>query len=102
MIISGIEPSEHFEIPTGWIRTYAPTSKGVPSAESLTAETAADLVASFVDPALNKSSTTRTWNPNKLTWVCGHERPARGPSRRVKRTSDAQRQRQAACQSESW
>jgi hypothetical protein len=36
-VISGIEPFERFDIPIDWTRTYVPTSKGVPSAESFTA-----------------------------------------------------------------
>jgi Nucleotidyl transferase AbiEii toxin, Type IV TA system len=55
-VISDIEPFEHFDIPHDWIRTYPTTVKGVPSAESFTAEPAAALVATFVDPALDKSS----------------------------------------------
>lgn len=67
--ISGIEPFEHFDIPPDWTRTYPSTAKGVPSAASFTAETAAALVATFVDPALDKSSNTATWDPQALTWI---------------------------------
>lgn len=78
--LSRIEPFQHFDIPADWIRTYATTAKGVPSAESLTAATAADLVASFVDPALDKSSTTRTWDPDKLTWIAATSGPTAAPA----------------------
>lgn len=67
--ISGIDPFEHFDIPTDWTRTYPSTAKGVPAAASMTAETAAALVAAFVDPALDRNSNMGTWDPQKLDWV---------------------------------
>jgi hypothetical protein len=67
--LSNIAPFERFDIPTDWTRTYPSTAKGVPSAASFTAKTAADLVASFIDPALDKSSNTATWDPQTLAWV---------------------------------
>ena len=74
-VTSGIEPFEHFDIPDDWTWTYTTTAKGVPSAESFTAETAAVLVASLVDPALDKSSNNGIWDPDNLAWVASHERP---------------------------
>ncbi len=68
-VISGLGPIEHFEIPNDWTRTYPTTSKGVPVAESFTAEAAADLVALLVDRALDKRSITGIWNPRTLSWV---------------------------------
>lgn len=68
-ILSRIAPFEHFTIPSGWNRTYPTTAKGVPSAESFTAETAATLVATFIAPALDSSSHTGTWDPLKLAWT---------------------------------
>jgi len=67
--LSKIGPFEHFDIPAEWARTYPATAKGVPAAESFTAQTAADLVASFVDPALGKHPKRATWNPQALTWI---------------------------------
>ena len=67
--ISGIEPFEHFDIPSDWARTYPSTAKGVPTAETFTAETAAALITTLVDPALGKSSNTGTWVPQRLAWV---------------------------------
>jgi hypothetical protein len=49
-------PFGHFGVAAEWTRTYPATAKGVPAAESLSVQTAAALVASFVDPALGKSS----------------------------------------------
>lgn len=67
-MISGIEPFEHFQIPDDWTRTYPATATGVPIAESFNATTAAKVVATLIDPALNKSPTTATWNPQDLAW----------------------------------
>lgn len=69
--ISGMDPFDHFDIPADWRRTYPATAKGVPSAEAYTAETAAALIAAFIDPALNKSSNPGTWDPQNLQWS-GH------------------------------
>ena len=67
-ITSGIEPFEHFEIPTDWTRTYLATAKGVTIAESFNATTAAQVVAALIDPALTSESNMATWNPKKLAW----------------------------------
>jgi hypothetical protein len=67
-LISNIDPFDHFDIPADWTRTYPTTAKGVPVATGFTASTAAVLVASFVDPALDKSSNTATWDPQALAW----------------------------------
>jgi len=67
-LISNIAAFDHFDIPADWTRTYPTTAKGVPSAASFTAETAAALVAPFLEPALNKSSNTATWDPQTLAW----------------------------------
>ena len=67
--LSKIGPFEHFDIPAEWARTYPATAKGVPAAESFTAQTAADFVASFVDPALGKFPKRATWNPQALAWI---------------------------------
>lgn len=66
--ISGMEPFDHFDIPADWSRTYPATAKGVPSAQTYTAESAATLVARFIDPALTKDSNSGTWNPQNLQW----------------------------------
>jgi len=78
--ISRIEPFEHFDIPSDWTRTYPSTAKGVPTAESITAETAAALVATFVDPALDKSSNTGTWEPQNLAWAAATSGPSAAPA----------------------
>ncbi|WP_020393312.1 nucleotidyl transferase AbiEii/AbiGii toxin family protein [Kribbella catacumbae] len=67
--LSDIDPFGHFDIPADWPRTYPKTAKGVPVAESFTAETAAELVATFIDPALGKNSNTATWDPQRLSWA---------------------------------
>lgn len=67
--LSSIAPFEHFGVPAEWTRTYPATAKGVPAAESLSAQTAAGLVASFVDPALGKSSNPAAWDPYALAWI---------------------------------
>jgi hypothetical protein len=67
--LSSIAPFEHFGIPAEWTLTYPATAKGVPAAESLSAQTAAGLVASFVDPALGKSSNPAEWDPYALAWI---------------------------------
>ena len=79
-VISGIEPFKHFDIPDDWARTYPTTAKGVPSAEFFTAAAAADLVASFVDPALDKSSNTGIWDPDNLAWVAATSGPSAAPA----------------------
>ncbi len=68
-ILSNIDPFGHFDIPADWTRTCPKTARGVPVAESFTAKTAAELVATFVDPALDEHSNTATWDPQNLTWV---------------------------------
>ena len=65
-LISNIEPFDHLDIPAGWTGTYPTTAKGVLLATGYTATTAAVRVASFVDPALDKSSNTATWGPQAL------------------------------------
>jgi len=77
--ISGIEPFEHFEIPPDWARTYPKTAQGVPSAASFTASMAAVLVATLVDRALDKSSNTDIWDPDKLAWVADTSGPSAAP-----------------------
>ncbi len=69
--ISRMDPFDHFDIPADWRRTYPATAKGVPSAETYTAEAAAALIAAFVDPALTRSPTPGTWDPQHLEWT-GH------------------------------
>ena len=63
-----MDPFDHFDIPADWRRTYPATAKGVPSAQTYTAETAAALVAGLVEPALKKSSNTGGWSPQNLKW----------------------------------
>ncbi|WP_020393224.1 nucleotidyl transferase AbiEii/AbiGii toxin family protein [Kribbella catacumbae] len=77
--LSDIDPFGHFDIPADWTRTYPKTAKGVPAAESFTAQTAAELVATFIDPALDKNSNTATWNPQRLTWSNAHNDPGSAP-----------------------
>ncbi|MBC7277879.1 nucleotidyl transferase AbiEii/AbiGii toxin family protein [Nocardioides sp.] len=67
--ISGIDPFSHFDAPPDWARTYSTTARGVPLASDMTAATASDLVATFIDPALDTISDTATWNPDNLTWT---------------------------------
>jgi nucleotidyltransferase AbiEii toxin of type IV toxin-antitoxin system len=67
--ISQIRPFDQFDIPHEWIRTYAKTANGVPGASALTADTAAALVASVVDPALHESENSMNWDPHLLRWV---------------------------------
>jgi hypothetical protein len=78
--LSGIAPFEHFGVPAEWARTYPATAKGVPVAESFSAQAAAGLVASFVDPALGKSSNPAVWDPHALAWVPGTSSPAEAPA----------------------
>jgi len=65
--LSSIAPFEHFAVPAEWTRTY-PATKGVPAAEPLSVQTAAGLVASFIDPALSKNSNP-AWDPHALAWI---------------------------------
>ncbi|MFF0270006.1 nucleotidyl transferase AbiEii/AbiGii toxin family protein [Kribbella sp. NPDC004536] len=58
--LSNIDPFGHFNIPADLTRTYPNTAKGVPAAESFTARTAAQLVATFIDPALEMHANTAT------------------------------------------
>lgn len=76
--ISDIDPFGHFDIPADWSRTYPRTAKGVPTAESFTATTAAELVAAFVDPALDPSLNTATWDPQNLNWITAVDDPSPG------------------------
>jgi hypothetical protein len=73
-------PTDHFDVPAEWTRTYPATAKGVPAAESFSARTAAGLVASFIDPALGKSTNPAAWDPYALAWIpdvdSRRERPA--------------------------
>jgi hypothetical protein len=47
----------------------AATAKGVPLASDMTAAAASDLVATFIDPALDTASDPATWIPDNLTWA---------------------------------
>jgi len=78
--LSRIGPFEHFDVPAEWIRTYPATAKGVPVAESLSTPTAADLVASFVDPALCGRLNPAVWNPQKLAWTPDTSAPTAVPA----------------------
>lgn len=78
--LSGIAPFEHFGAPAEWARTYPATAEGVAAAESLSAQTAAGLVASFVDPALGKIANPAAWDPHTLAWIPGTTGPAEAPA----------------------
>jgi len=78
--LSSIAPFEHFDVPAEWTRTYPATAKGVPAAESLSAQAAAGLVASFVDPALGKISNTAVWDSHALAWIPGTSSSAEAPA----------------------
>lgn len=78
--LSRIGPFEHFDIPAEWTRTYRATAKGVPAAESFSAQTAAGLVASFVDPALGKRPNPAAWDPQALAWVPDTSDPTAAPT----------------------
>lgn len=77
--LSNIEPFGHFDIPADWTRTYPKTAKGVPLAESFTAKTAAELVAAFIDPTLEKNANNATWNPQHLTWSSARNNSGTAP-----------------------
>lgn len=79
-LISNIDPFDHFDIPADWTRTYPTTARGVPLATGFAASTAAVLVASFVDPALDKSSNTATWDPQALAWSTSASVPRAYPA----------------------
>lgn len=68
LAIRHLEPFDHFDAPSDWHRTYPATAKGVPLAEVHTAQTAAALVASFIDPALSTDPREGTWDPHNLEW----------------------------------
>jgi hypothetical protein len=78
--LSKIGPFEHFDVPAEWARTYPTTAKGVPAAESFSAQTAADLVASFVNPALGKRSNPAVWDPQSLAWIPDTSDPTADPA----------------------
>lgn len=67
-VLSAIAPFAHVDIPEDWDRTYPATAEGVPTAEPYTAATAGELVARFIDPALDKSSNQAFWYPTELAW----------------------------------
>jgi hypothetical protein len=74
--LSRIGPFGHFDVPAEWTRTYPATAKGVPAAESFTAQAAADLVASFVDPALGERANPAAWDPQTRAWIPDTSDPA--------------------------
>jgi len=67
-LLSGLAPFDHIGIPEEWHRTYPATAKGVPTAETYSAEAAGRLVARFIDPALAEDADNVTWNPQNLAW----------------------------------
>jgi hypothetical protein len=77
--LSRIGPFEHFDVPPQWARTYPATAKGVPAAESFSAQTAASLVSSFIDPALGKRPNPATWDPQALAWIPDTSAPTAAP-----------------------
>lgn len=78
--VSGMDAFDHFDIPAAWRRTYPATAKGVPSAETYTADTAAALVLGLVEPALARSSNTGTWDPRNLRWSATASVPSAYPA----------------------
>jgi Nucleotidyl transferase AbiEii toxin, Type IV TA system len=78
--LSRIGPFEHFDIPAEWTRTHPATAKGVPAAESFTAQTAAELVASFIDPALGRRPNPAAWDPQALDWIPATTDPTAAPA----------------------
>lgn len=72
--LSSIGPFGHFDVPAEWARTYPATAKGVPAAESFSAQAAAALVASFTDPALGKRQPGRL-GPAGTGLDSRHDRP---------------------------
>ncbi|AXT84664.1 hypothetical protein C6I20_05295 [Aeromicrobium sp. A1-2] len=79
-LLSGLAPFDHIDIPEDWHRTYPGTAKGVPTAETYTAATAAELVAAFIDPALDKGSDEALWDPSKLVWSTTPSAPRAYPA----------------------
>lgn len=67
--LSGRASFDHFDIPDDWRRTYPATAKGVPTAQTYTAGKAADLIAAFIEPALETNSNTGSWDPQNLQWI---------------------------------
>lgn len=66
MSSSASHPFDHIASPEDWRRTYPGTAKGVPTAETYNAETADQLVARFIDPALTEGTDNATWDPQEL------------------------------------
>jgi len=79
-VLSAIAPFDHVDIPEDWHRTYPDTAEGVPTAEPYTAATAGELVAQFIDPALDKSSNQAFWDPSELTWSATPSVPSAYPA----------------------
>ena len=78
--LSRMGPFEHFDVPAEWTRTYPATARGVPAAATFSAQTAASLVASFVDPALGKRPKPAAWDPQSLAWIPAMSDPTAVPA----------------------
>jgi hypothetical protein len=67
-VLSNIDRFDRFGVPRDWSRTYPATAKGVPTAETFTAASAAERVAGLIDPALNDFAPDAAWDPQTLNW----------------------------------
>jgi hypothetical protein len=79
-LLSGLAPFDHIGIPEEWRRTYPGTAKGVPTAETYSAETAGQLVARLIDPALAGDADNATWDPQNLAWSTFSSAPRAYPA----------------------
>lgn len=64
-----MQPISHFTVPSTWGATYAKLAKPIPyCADFPTVALAAELVARFIDPALDGTANGRAWSHQHLAW----------------------------------
>lgn len=62
-------PISQFTVPSTWGATYAKLAKPIPyCADFPTVELASELVARFIDPALDGAANGKTWSHQHLDW----------------------------------
>lgn len=64
-----MEPMEWFVVPADWGPAYSKMARKVPHCAGLeTIDAAADLVSTFIDPALDGTAAGRTWRSDEQVW----------------------------------
>ncbi|MDQ1743568.1 MAG: hypothetical protein QOE23_1907, partial [Pseudonocardiales bacterium] len=65
----GLAPFERFAVPSGWGAVYASLATGVPYCDDYRdVHAAKELIASFINAALDGHAKGKTWLPDRRAW----------------------------------